>query len=275
MCDMLTGMRFRTVVLAGCFCVAMIGAASGASAQSTLPSGYTIPTAGTGLCDVDNCDSYVEIFRQSINVEECLDVTAALPNTDPPSPDDYWTGPVDAIDPLTGNVICGTDDGCYLGTITIEVRANGRNASFSGPRDCGLHPERCSTLFCSFAGKPKLPGVVVEHCSETDGDTNGICFRIPHTKANAKKRWVSTVVSWKVRFNGASIGSGRIRVETTYQPRIKPIKGHFIVTSHPDWHRQFCRYAYGGSGGPVYWRCWVYGKSGRAAEWIDFADGPV
>ena len=102
-------MRFRAVVLAGCFCLALLGSASGASAQSALPNGYTIPEAYSNGWDAP-----------SILVARYTD-------------GEHFCGgePVDFVDPVTGAITCasvtnaeglpsGSSNGCWLGSLKVK-----------------------------------------------------------------------------------------------------------------------------------------------------------
>ena len=210
-------MRFRAVVLTGCFCLALLGAASGASAQSALPNGYTMPEAQ---------------FNSYYSRGPTIDLVRY---TD--SDTHFCQGyPVNLIDPATGAVTCADDDteygysvGCYLGSLKVEVIAGGKLASFTGLKDCALLPRSRSSCYdsdddCSFTGRAHTATITVRSCGYLVGEAmyedyvEGYCLGIPRTKANAKKRRVSTVASWKVSLNGVSIGAGRVRVTTTYKP---------------------------------------------------------
>ncbi len=155
---------------------------------------------------------------------------------------------VDAIDPVTGAVSCRGNDGCYLGTINVDVIAGGKHASFSGREDCALRPKGCVKengepeplpVGCSLTGSATTTAMSVTNCWDDQRIYIGLCLHIPHTSAAAKRRHVSTVANWKVSFNGESIGSGRLRISADYHPAVKAVKGRFITTKHPDWKRQF------------------------------------
>ena len=195
----------------------MIGAASGASAQSALPNGYTIPSA----------------FSNDTGTARELNPWLPIAFARYTSKDHFCVGrPIDSIDPVTGAVTCAPSfdfrNGCYLGTLKVEVIAGGKRASFSGPKDCALRPARCLDfnrrddlrIECSNAGKAQTAAIYVKGCRVyyPGWEQNGYCVGIRHTEAAAKRRHVSTVVSWKVSFNGTNIGAGRIRLKTTYTP---------------------------------------------------------
>jgi len=292
-------MRLGVIVLVSCFSLAMVGAASGASAQSALPNGYGWPEA-SAFNDQESesrilSEPHILVGRQVGTACELdlsddglsCDGEAMAPEDVCASSDESESGVADAIDPLTGAVTCGANNECYLGTTKIEVVAGGKRASFSGRTDCALDPTGCLDADgepvdhpdCSFTGQTKTAAIHVNGCWEDDdsttADAGGFCLHIPHTSAAAKRRHLSTVANWKVSFNGESIGSGRLRISVDYHPAVKAVKGRFITTKHPDWKRQFCRYAYGGGDnfgfGPAYFRCWVYGTPSRPASWDDEA----
>ena len=338
-------MSFRAAVVAGCFCLVMLGAASGASAQSALPNGYTIPNAATRdlqsgptlvapqisvfrrtgkVCGdgrdpfADDFDPYDDTYDYRLSDDGlfcewkiCNDeLNEDATHCNRPDSGDDWgdytqkreqLGPadycanwgervgwltgaaVDAIDPVTGAVSCRGNDSCYLGAIDVDVIAGGKHASFSGREDCALRPKGCVKengepervpIGCSFTGRATTTAMTVTSCWDGDRIYIGLCLRIPRTAANAKKRRVSTVASWKVSLNGESIGAGRMRVTTTYTPAVKGRPGKRIYIDTNFWtYYNYClslpdSQSYR-SNGRLY--CWWPGTKGRKAKWTDEA----
>jgi hypothetical protein len=266
-------MRFRAVVLAGFFCLAMLGAVPGASAQGAeLPNGYTLPVAAIGGTDHDDWT-----YGDSIDDPLAILIYRATEN-----PDTFgWDDPVNSIDPSTGEVTFGSDDDCYLGVVRVEVSSGGQRAAYSGYRDCAKSsPRTCLTssgklntnAFCSFRGSAHTSRLSVYGCFDKASSSTGICTVARHTAAlkrsSAKRR---LTVRWRVTFNGSAIGSGRLRVATQYLRRIRAVKGHRIYSdSNFDAFYNYClsdpwpkTYS---SGGRIY--CWhpvSYEQTGRAA----------